>query len=135
MNSSGSLGAAWGDRPGRDARAGGLLGGHGRMLIAGGSAAVAPTATAGCIIRRRRGGSIQLFMNGGVSQMDTFDYKPELHRRHGQPFDPGSTSRPRPAPGQTDEEPVHVPAIWRMRPMGQQRVSRACRAASTSWRS
>ena len=38
---------------------------------------------------------IQLFMNGGVSQMDTFDYKPELHRGHGQPFDPGGTSRRR----------------------------------------
>jgi hypothetical protein len=42
---------------------------------------------------------IQLFMNGGASQMDTFDYKPELERRHGQPFDPGShveapTSKP-----------------------------------------
>lgn len=33
---------------------------------------------------------IQLFMNGGVSQMDTFDHKPELNRRHGQPFDPGT---------------------------------------------
>jgi len=33
---------------------------------------------------------IQLFMNGGVSQMDTFDFKPELERLHGQPFDPGS---------------------------------------------
>jgi hypothetical protein len=33
---------------------------------------------------------IQLFMNGGVSQMDTFDYKPELERRHGQKFDPGA---------------------------------------------
>lgn len=32
---------------------------------------------------------IQLFMNGGVSQMDTFDYKPELEKRHGQKFDPG----------------------------------------------
>jgi hypothetical protein len=32
---------------------------------------------------------IQLFMNGGVSQMDTFDYKPELVKRHGLPFDPG----------------------------------------------
>jgi hypothetical protein len=32
---------------------------------------------------------VQLFMNGGVSQMDTFDYKPELARRHGQEFDPG----------------------------------------------
>jgi hypothetical protein len=42
---------------------------------------------------------IQLFMNGGVSQMDTFDYKPELHTRHGQPFQPGAhveapTSKP-----------------------------------------
>jgi hypothetical protein len=33
---------------------------------------------------------VQLFMNGGVSQPDTFDYKPELERRHGKPFDPGT---------------------------------------------
>jgi hypothetical protein len=32
---------------------------------------------------------IQLFMNGGASQCDTFDYKPELIKRHGQTFDPG----------------------------------------------
>jgi hypothetical protein len=32
---------------------------------------------------------IQLFMNGGASQMDLFDYKPELIKRHGQKFDPG----------------------------------------------
>ncbi|MAT15133.1 MAG: sulfatase [Planctomyces sp.] len=32
---------------------------------------------------------IQLFMNGGVSQMDTFDYKPELHKRHGEKQDFG----------------------------------------------
>jgi len=30
---------------------------------------------------------IQLFMNGGASQMDLFDYKPELLRRHGTKFD------------------------------------------------
>lgn len=36
---------------------------------------------------------IQLFMNGGASQMDLFDYKPELFRRAGQPFDPGSSAR------------------------------------------
>jgi hypothetical protein len=43
---------------------------------------------------------IQLFMNGGVSQMDTFDYKPELARRHGQPFQPGSkVEAPTSAPG------------------------------------
>ena len=68
---------------------------------------------------------IQLFMNGGVSQMDTFDFKPELHRRHGQPFDPGShVEAPTSAPGNLMQEPVPVPAIWRVRAVGQQRVSR-----------
>ncbi len=33
---------------------------------------------------------IQLFMNGGVSQPDTFDYKPELEKRHGEAFNPGT---------------------------------------------
>ena len=32
---------------------------------------------------------VQLFLNGGVSQMDTFDHKPELTKRHGEVFDPG----------------------------------------------
>ena len=49
---------------------------------------------------------IQLFMNGGVSQMDTFDYKPELDRRHGQPFDPGShVEAPTSAPGKLMQSP------------------------------
>ena len=35
---------------------------------------------------------IQLFMNGGVSQMDTFDHKPELERSRGDYFRvPGGT--------------------------------------------
>lgn len=36
---------------------------------------------------------IQLFMNGGASQCDLFDYKPELVARHGKPFDPGEGKR------------------------------------------
>jgi hypothetical protein len=32
---------------------------------------------------------IQLFMNGGASPMDLFDYKPELEKRHGEAFNPG----------------------------------------------
>jgi hypothetical protein len=32
-------------------------------------------------------------MNGGASPMDTFDYKPELEKRHGQKFDPGGGAR------------------------------------------
>ncbi len=31
---------------------------------------------------------IQLFMTGGASPMDTFDYKPELERLHGQNLGP-----------------------------------------------
>ena len=49
---------------------------------------------------------IQLFMNGGVSQMDTFDYKPELHRRDGKPFDPGThVEAPTSAPGNLMKSP------------------------------
>ena len=36
---------------------------------------------------------IQLFMNGGASQMDLFDYKPALLKRHGEKFDPGGKAR------------------------------------------
>jgi hypothetical protein len=36
---------------------------------------------------------IQLFMNGGASQCDLFDYKPRLIERHGQKFDPGGGQR------------------------------------------
>jgi hypothetical protein len=32
---------------------------------------------------------LQVFLTGGISQVDTFDYKPELARRHGQPM-PGA---------------------------------------------
>lgn len=32
---------------------------------------------------------IQLFMAGAASHIDLFDYKPELEKRHGQPWDPG----------------------------------------------
>jgi hypothetical protein len=36
---------------------------------------------------------IQLFMNGGASQMDLFDYKPQLQKLHGEKFDPGKDVR------------------------------------------
>jgi hypothetical protein len=32
---------------------------------------------------------VQLFMSGAASQVDTFDYKPELIKRNGQKFEPG----------------------------------------------
>jgi hypothetical protein len=52
---------------------------------------------------------IQLFMNGGASQMDLFDHKPELFRRAGQSFDPGSGVRieaPTSEPGKVLKPPV-----------------------------
>jgi hypothetical protein len=36
---------------------------------------------------------IQLFMNGGASQVDLFDHKPLLRKIDGQPFDPGGGVR------------------------------------------
>jgi len=36
---------------------------------------------------------IQLFMNGGASQMDLFDHKPALFQRAGESFDPGNGDR------------------------------------------
>ncbi len=46
---------------------------------------------------------VQLFMNGGVSPMDTFDYKPTLNALHGKRFDPGE--------GQLVESVTHSPGF------------------------
>jgi hypothetical protein len=32
---------------------------------------------------------VQIFLVGGISQIDSFDYKPRIIQQHGQPFDPG----------------------------------------------
>ena len=72
-----------------------LLGREGALAHAsGGSASGAnvprPELNGGIHHKARARRVIQLFMNGGTSQMDTFDYKPELARLDGQPFDPGA---------------------------------------------
>ena len=68
-----------------------VLGADGLLASGGGSAGTAgvgrPVAAPG---RPRVRRVIQLFMNGGASQMDLFDYKAELERRAGQRFDPGA---------------------------------------------
>jgi hypothetical protein len=48
---------------------------------------------------------VQLFMNGGVSQMDTFDYKPELEKRHGQKVDFGIKAAVTSVPGAVMKSP------------------------------
>jgi hypothetical protein len=70
-----------------------LGGGFGSAALAGlvarqaaaGAPAIAP-AFPTFVPKVRR--VIQLFMNGGASPMDTFDYKPELARRHGELLGP-----------------------------------------------
>jgi uncharacterized protein DUF1501 len=45
--------------------------------------------TAASSVQPRAKRVVQLFMSGAASQCDTFDYKPELLKRHGEKFDPG----------------------------------------------
>ena len=79
---------------------------------------------------------VQLFMSGAASQCDTFDYKPELIKRHGQKFDPGGKVELfQSVPGAVMQSP------WEWKQYGQcgKWISdlRAAprRAASTTWRS
>src|SRR5215831_8429768 len=66
-----------------------LLGQEG--LLAAGPAGRAPKAglNGGLHHKARASRVVQLFMSGAASQVDTFDYKPELIKRHGKEFDPG----------------------------------------------
>jgi hypothetical protein len=64
-----------------------LLGREG--LLADGTPSPRADLNGGLHHRARAKRVVQLFMSGAASQCDTFDYKPELLRRHGQPFDPG----------------------------------------------
>jgi hypothetical protein len=57
---------------------------------------------------------IQIFCPGGMSQVDTFDYKPELEKRAGKPFDPeGKLQFFASKPGNCQ------PSRWRFRRRGQ----------------
>lgn len=48
---------------------------------------------------------VQLFMNGGVSQVDTFDYKPQLEKRHDQIVDFGIKASATGVPGPLMKSP------------------------------
>jgi hypothetical protein len=70
-----------------------LLGQHG--LLAGEDTGrlttpARPDLNGGLHHRAKAKRVVQLFMNGGASQCDTFDYKPALAKYHGQKFDPGA---------------------------------------------
>jgi len=88
------------DRRGFLWRAGGGLGGVALAHLLGVDGLLAGTDTAkergvrgelngGLHHRAKARRVVQLFMSGAASQCDTFDYKPLLIKRHGEPFDPG----------------------------------------------
>jgi hypothetical protein len=52
---------------------------------------------------------VQLFMNGGASQADTFDFKPELLKRHGQTVDFGIKATATGVPGPL----MKAPFAWK----------------------
>lgn len=57
---------------------------------------------------------VQLFMSGAASQCDTFDYKPLLHEKAGEPFDPGEKVELfQSAPG------VVMPSPWAWKQRGE----------------
>jgi hypothetical protein len=53
------------------------------------AAQAAPSLNGGLHHRATAKRVVQLFMSGAASQVDTFDYKPEIIRRRGEKFDPG----------------------------------------------
>src|SRR5207247_6266602 len=61
--------------------------GREELLAAGGKGR--PELNGGLHHRAKAKRVVQLFMSGAASQVDTFDYKPELIKRHGEEFDPG----------------------------------------------
>src|SRR5262245_46285464 len=65
----------------------------GRDAAAGEPAAAPADFNGGLHHRARVKRIVQLFMNGGASPMDTFDYKPRLVELDGQTFDPGGNVR------------------------------------------
>ena len=77
--------------------AGGGLGGvalaallNGDGLLAGESATLkSPLAGKPAHFAARASSVIQIFCPGGLSHVDTWDYKPELERQHGKPFEIG----------------------------------------------
>ena len=76
---------------------------------------------------------IFLYMDGGPSQVDTFDPKPRLEKEHGQPIAMKVEPTQFNNVGNTLASPVEVPAVRRERHSGQRPVPARRRRASTTW--
>jgi hypothetical protein len=89
-----------------------LLGREG--LLARGQGEPGPPSTEGLHHPARAKRVVQLFMSGAASQVDTFDYKPELEKRAGQEWNPGENVELfQSQPG------VVMPAPWTWRQHGE----------------
>ena len=93
-------------------RSGGGLGGLALAWLLNGESGGGSIARADDALGRRRASSggglhhrarvkrvIQVFLNGGASQMDLFDYKPQLEKRHGEQVDFGIKAAATSVPG------------------------------------
>ena len=78
---------------------------------------------------------IFLYMDGGPSQVDTFDPKPRLDREHGQPIKVKTQPTQFNNVGNVLKSPLEVPPVRRERHPGQRPVPARRPSASTTWRS
>ena len=74
-------------------------------------------------------------MDGGPSQVDTFDPKPRLDREHGQPIKMKVQPTQFDNVGKVLQVALEVPAVRPERHSGQRPVPARRRSASTTWRS
>ncbi len=56
---------------------------------------------------------VQIFLNGGMSPMDTFDRKPRLDELHGRRFDPGGGAKVESVTGSGDFPVLKSPFEWK----------------------
>jgi len=73
-----------------------------------------PLAPRPALFRPRASKVLVIFCSGALSHLDTFDYKPELQKRHGQPL-PGGDKL---VTFQGAQGALHQP-VWKFRPRGQ----------------
>jgi hypothetical protein len=69
------------------------LNGFGYLAFAGLSAEASPTLPRPALFPAKAKRVIMIFMQGGVSHVDTFDYKPKLQADHGKAYGDKSTSK------------------------------------------
>ncbi|HTN77569.1 MAG TPA: DUF1501 domain-containing protein, partial [Pirellulaceae bacterium] len=94
-------------------QAGGGLGGVALTSLLAGDGLLAASATKTHHAPKAKA-VIQIFCPGGLSHVDTWDYKPELERRAGQPFDPdGKLTFFASQPGNCQ------PSYWKFRQHGE----------------